>query len=417
MKNGIKMWPVVLYAVFSVIYFGGQRIVRQQGMEYKNFVTILGFIIFAVWTVILIAGLFINSGYIVKKKKGLDRIPGGWIGSGIVVTIIVCLVMISIGIAGYKKLGQEIEKDGMIEVTHSTVLGDYKSFWKTVNYFMRRPVQPYEQEVYGLLEKKYGMEFHYVTDDEGVAYYTPQDYPDIMVTVYGMNPIEDDFCEQYSSLKLEQAWKNLNAEYTDDYINVELKKVDSAWQFILSLKDNSAEEEYCRLGAKLIYLAQTDSFFDQFPGTLYLEFFANNNLMRAQVKFGEGEDYTEQELCEKIRSELTSILYSTEHTDIIREYARQIYEKYFMGESGDTYEEGIDAKGNFFADIGRKYRLVFDRESANGRCLLFALNSIDGTQLKEYYAVDKETGTIIPSGKRSYTDSGSEEYYKATGEY
>lgn len=417
MKKGIKMWPVVAYAVFAVIYFGMYRIVQEQGMTYRNWVTVWGFVIFAFWSVVLIAGLFIIGGYLVKDKKRLDRIPAGWIGVGIVATIICALVMIVAGAMRYEKLGRETVKDDLIVLTHSTVLGDYKSFWKPVGPLLRKPILSYDQEVYGALEEKYGIKFQTVTGDSGILCYTSRDYPDITVTVYGLNPLEDNFCEQYSALQFDKAWKNMDVEYTDDYIAMDFEKVDNAWQFLLLLKDRSAEEEYYRLGAHLINLVQKDRFFDKFPGTLDLEILVDDNVLREQVKFGEGKDYTEQELYEKIKSELTSVSYSADNSNGIREYARQIYEKYFEGESGVTFEEGMDAKGNFFADIGSKYRLVFDRESANGKCLLFALNSIDGTQLKEYYAVDKETGIVIPSGKRSYADAGSEEYYKATGEY
>lgn len=418
MKKGIKIWAFIVYVVFAAVYLGGNEILRHQGMEYRNWVTVLGFVIFACLTVILIAGLCISGGYIAKKKKGLSRVPKRWICIGIIMTIIGCIIMIAIGMTGYEKLGRETKKDDMIMVTHSTVMGDYHAFWKPVGPLLRRTVRSYDQEVYGALEQKYNMGFRPVDSDKGIASYISEEYPYITVTVYNLNPVEDDFCEQYSALQLEKAWKNPDTEYTDDFMEVDFGKVNDEWQFSLLLKDKSAEEEFYRLGAHLISLAQKDGFFDKFPGTLYMQALnTDESVAGINVKFGQGKDYTERELYNIIKADMDSAFYQAENIEKIQDCAVRIYEEYFMDNPGDTYAEGRDEKNRFFADISNKYRLVFDRESVNGKCLLFALYSIDENQLKEYYAVDKETGKITPGGKCSDADPGSEEYYKAAGEY
>ncbi|SES72995.1 hypothetical protein SAMN05216348_102114 [Olsenella sp. KH3B4] len=70
--------------------------------------------------------------------------------------------------------------------------------------------------------------------------------------------------------------------------------------------------------------------------------------------------------------------------------------------------------------------LIYDRESANGACALFALEScpvedygswsIDNASLLDEYAYVHETGQVIASGKTSWSDAGSQEYRDATGE-
>ena len=70
--------------------------------------------------------------------------------------------------------------------------------------------------------------------------------------------------------------------------------------------------------------------------------------------------------------------------------------------------------------------LIYDRESANGACALFALEScpvedygswsIDNASLLDEYAYVHETGQVIASGKTSWSDGGSQEFRDATGE-
>ena len=70
--------------------------------------------------------------------------------------------------------------------------------------------------------------------------------------------------------------------------------------------------------------------------------------------------------------------------------------------------------------------LIYDRESANGACALFALEScpvkgygswsIEEATLLDEYAYVYETGEVIASGKTSWSDAGTQEFRDATGE-
>ncbi|MCU6763695.1 Uncharacterised protein [uncultured Roseburia sp.] len=118
--------------------------------------------------------------------------------------------------------------------------------------------------------------------------------------------------------------------------------------------------------------------------------------------------------------------------DPYSEAARLIYDQ-ILKEKGCSFTEGFDAKGNTYYDLGLcgetigseekelSERLVFDRMSKNGKCYLYAVNGTEqdgqSTYLVEYYAVDLKTKSVIPSGKRSYAQTGSRKYQEATGEY
>lgn len=69
---------------------------------------------------------------------------------------------------------------------------------------------------------------------------------------------------------------------------------------------------------------------------------------------------------------------------------------------------------------GYQYLLVYDRISKNGSCKLFVLYRSSGDSsndvIVDMYAVEQETKKVIASGKRRWSDVGTKEYRKLTGE-
>lgn len=114
-----------------------------------------------------------------------------------------------------------------------------------------------------------------------------------------------------------------------------------------------------------------------------------------------------------------------------------LYEAVFETQ-GEPYEYGYNAKGNFYASLAdgsglpqggeqelrTERTVVYDRVSENGKCHLFVYYETyyneDGTEyataIRNTYAVDMDTGAVIPSQKQAWEDVGTEEYQAATGE-
>lgn len=116
--------------------------------------------------------------------------------------------------------------------------------------------------------------------------------------------------------------------------------------------------------------------------------------------------------------------------DSIEEAAKVIYEA-VLEKEGFSYEECYNAKGNLYIDLGSKtsdadngktyfYKLVYDRPSKNGACELFVLyRSAGGTSeevIENMYAVEIDTGKVIASDKKAWSDVGTKEYRELTGE-
>lgn len=117
------------------------------------------------------------------------------------------------------------------------------------------------------------------------------------------------------------------------------------------------------------------------------------------------------------------------------EAGRRIYETFLQPEAKATqFKICYNAKGYPYYDLGEDgtfaYTLLYDRDSKNGACMLYVLYQApydeakqnyasytdSACQIADIYAVVKETGEIIPSGRRHWEDVGSAEYREATGE-
>ncbi|WP_071705157.1 YcxB family protein [Murdochiella vaginalis] len=113
----------------------------------------------------------------------------------------------------------------------------------------------------------------------------------------------------------------------------------------------------------------------------------------------------------------------------IRNGALKIFDAYFAAK-GSTFRENYTAKGNAYfilqeSDAAITY-LQYDRDSQNGSCGLYVLwkasKTAEGSwsptdaQMQNTYAYEYRTGALAESGKTNWSDTGSEEYQKLTGE-
>lgn len=93
-------------------------------------------------------------------------------------------------------------------------------------------------------------------------------------------------------------------------------------------------------------------------------------------------------------------------------------------------EERYDAKGNSYyvmkEDASSLEYLAYDRDSKNGKCGLYVLYQVskdsDGSYspsdatIEDIYAYNYVSGVVVDSGRKSWSDAGSDEYRQMTGE-
>ena len=115
--------------------------------------------------------------------------------------------------------------------------------------------------------------------------------------------------------------------------------------------------------------------------------------------------------------------------EIIHEGFQAIYAQVFEPQGLSCFQ-GADAKGNerlVLSETSSQVEYVlFDRCSANEKCLLYvqyrASKDADGSwspadaQILDIYAYEEDSGAVVASGKKSWSDSGTQEYRDLTGE-
>lgn len=117
--------------------------------------------------------------------------------------------------------------------------------------------------------------------------------------------------------------------------------------------------------------------------------------------------------------------------------AQTIYDTIFAPQ-GKKCSFQYNAKGNLYLILDKGSReldgitvstqetLTYDRISQNGKCYLFVYyeehydsegNKLDSTSILNFYAVNLTTGQVTAADKTSWSDTASEAYCEATGEY
>lgn len=115
--------------------------------------------------------------------------------------------------------------------------------------------------------------------------------------------------------------------------------------------------------------------------------------------------------------------------EIIHEGFQAIYAQVFEPQGLSCFQDS-DAKGNerlVLSETSSQVEYVlFDRRSANEKCLLYvryrADKGADGSwapadaQIIDIYAYEEGSGAVVASGKKSWSDSGTQEYRDLAGE-
>jgi len=333
---------------------------------------------------------------------------------------------------------------------------EYRQTFQAVP-FQKDKMFSYEAEVYG---RDY-------RNGEPVAVSAVHRNLPIKVVLAGGYP-EDDYIEVLTAWYITEGCRELNIDrsmYTDQRGNMYL--------YLSGEEDIRAAAEDVQ---KLIDYAMQDEMFQNYRGTIRLstEFGSFDTIF---IPFGKtGEPQPDTEALEKlIREKYERILEDRRQFEVYEakqkkeqegfaesgltggegiangeteqdgqavseesEYAkeaRRIYEEVLIPqELGESFTVEYNAKGEEYyplsGDDVYHYTLIYDRDSGNGACRLYVLyrspydeesgsfySYTDSlTQIADIYAVVKETGEIIPSGRTAWSDVGNSEYREAVGE-
>lgn len=339
----------------------------------------------------------------------------------------------------------------LLVVNHSVGLSEaHYQCYRPVAFLLRTPCEFDIEQKAKYLKEKYGRTF--VVNGAEEVYDAA--HPELSVDVDWMGTYVED---NYIPLLWQKYWKEAYEELGLSRVYYVSLDVDGSCGWTnLELKNEADIPAFAEDASKLIqYVMEETDFFEDYPVYLYFYQGEGEDKITGTLPLGnvgkwhklEADYYKSPELvAERIKSEYAkglewlaeerkyeeewknqyeatsekeTFVTETQEDDVLRKEkaAKLIYDK-VLKEQGYTYMVMYNAKGNLYLDLGSGYTLVYDRTSKNSVCELFVLYKEEGDEqhILEMYAVEPETEQVIASGKRSWSDVGSEEYREATGE-
>lgn len=293
LKNMKIRWLTVLivYGIFVCLFFVGKHALESQGMEYREYVTCIGYLI--VWTVPWVCGLLAVIKF--HRQKMLREELTGWPAGGIAILVLYLLVMLLLsGIAcGYGLLNLRMEeKKGDILIVH------IPHFLQATETYYCDPVGPFARKEFiwdgerekKLLEQEYDMSFTLVEDASGNRSYIPEEYPQIQITIENPVPLQDNFAPALAAWYFEKTYEEqkLKTAYTSEAVS------GFKDQFYLTVNDRADLQSCAQDAAVLIEAACRDPFFDEHAGYLTCILKEGAFTHRATLYFGDYQPFEEE---------------------------------------------------------------------------------------------------------------------------
>lgn len=459
---------MIFYIVFTCTFFFAEKALGYYGLEYRTVTVVAGKSI--VWMIPWIAGIFLIRLW--NRKSAEKKGTTGWSALPLFCLILYLILMIFAsgiaGVMGLLRLRTEEKKDDVLLVTIPHFLQESEIYYcDPVGPFLRRPFQRDAEREKALLRQKYGMDFMLVEEDRHVRRYAPFKYPDVRVRISEPVPLQDDFGKKLADYYFQSAYDTEQMQTFREIEDISSNYADG--EFLLVISERSDIAQGARDAADLIAAAYKDPFFRKYEGWLTCVLRLDGQEHTETFYFGAHKPFDEDgtpydyyadyenvfpilenawmELEEEIRQQILDSAWDTdpdqekdwdeiqkrEEEQQMREYqeleesARILYET--LAGSGEGFEASYNAKGNLYVLLpsGETQRsITYDRISENGLCNLFALyeytidkngNRTSEPQMVDYYAVNITTGEVTASGKHMYSDSGTEAYHNATGEW
>lgn len=441
----------VITACVSILYVALSYFLSKTEYTFRTWISILGNVTAALILPLLLIIILLLSAY-----------EHNWKGRGILTGVMVAAyAFFGYWTVLFLVIGTEEEK----RLTESLLVTDEGGFLNGSHYVYYRPVAFLFKTPSGLtdeakveyLEKKYHREF--ITDPGRDGRLCDKEFSEVKVSVYlSDGELADDYVEGmvikylldgYEALGMKRGYfLSDNDRGRNGHLYMEFgnegdvpavsQDIEQLIVYVLDQTDffmdkNCSIRFYCKsskggiTGEIPFGKSNSAAGSCSIPNSEEIEnsiwevyrcFFDSSDMIR---RTEEGDDDQVQNIGENPELE----------TDYREKAARVLYDTFFAQE-GYSYKVCYNAKGNLYIDLGSKaaqefddgkiqyYRLVYDRPSKNGACELFVLyrssGESDSEVIVDMYAVESDTGRAIVSGKKTWSDVGTEEYREITGE-
>ncbi|MDE6846510.1 MAG: hypothetical protein K2J99_12210 [Lachnospiraceae bacterium] len=445
----------------SILYIALSELLTFTELSLRTWVNVMGQIILVLITPLMLVILILMLLY---RNKRIHRIIKIVCAVAAVFGYIFCAFYLFLFIL-FGTQEEKILTRHLLVTDESGFLGESNYvYYRPVAFFFKTPGEITNADRLEYLEKKYKKEF--VVNESGDAICDPE-FPEMEVSVYlTREELTDNYIEEmtlwyllqgYDELGIERDYYLLNLGTEDrDYMCL---RVDGRSDISVVAEDISEMIDYT-MDKEMADNAS--SIYQENLGRIYFSFGKDEQDYTGVIYFGgkergplvdieavvsiayqqefAGEDEQGQPLKEAHEryEDTTGRGYEEEDTpayieeepepDYREEAAKVVYDA-VLAKEGYSYEVCYNAKGNLYIDLGSKeseddktyyYRLVYDRPSKNGACELFVLyrsaGGMDEEVIEDMYAVEMNSGKVVISGKKAWSDVGTNEYRELTGE-
>lgn len=448
-------------ASISVLYIALAAFFSFTEVSFRAWADVLGQAVAALVTPLLLVTLLLLRLW--NNERLTDRCKLVII----LLTLFVCMggaMLVSLLIALNREEETALTKHLIVIEESYSVNDSHLRYYRPAGPFFKKADQLTDTDKVDYLCEKYGLEF--ILDEESGRIYEPL-HPEITVTVHQYRTFfTDDYMEELTFHYLKEGCEvlGLKQEYflsekgkgwsnNDFYlIGKNLGDLPALSKDILLLANycittnggDSEENIYHRYPGRIRY---GFSIQNEPPCCVYSYSFSYGQLNLDDIKEETLKSYQEELSFRKTRdqkaaaknedagntSEAAGANTSPDEEsevydpDYREKPAKMIYDA-FLAKEGFSYEVCYNAKGNFYLDLGSKeedgqlyhYRLVYDRPSKNGLCELFVLyraeEGADEEAIVDMYAAEPDTGEVVRSGRKAWSDVGTKAYRDLTGE-
>lgn len=455
--KGITLTSVCI----SVLYIALSAVLPFSAFSFRAWADTLGQVIAALVTPLLLVALVLTHLW---KSRRLTESPKAVIT---MLTVLVCMAG-AFFVCLLIVIGREDEtmltKNLIVIRTPYPKNDSHFTYYRPESLFFKKPTQITNADRADYLCEKYGLKF--IADEENGRIYESA-HPEIAVTVHQLGlSLTDNYMDELTFHYLKEGYEAL--ELKREYVLHEKGKGWSDNSFCLIGKNlgdlpslskdifllahycieanggDSEENIYRRYPGSIPYLfrerneavyrfSYTFQYGQINPDVIKKETLANyQDELAAHKKHREKESALQSQASENVPETEENIDTPTEEEesyepDYREKPAKMIYEA-FLAEEGFSYEVYFNAKGNLYIDLGSKeedgqiyhYRLVYDRPSKNGLCELFVLyrakEGSDDEAIVDMYAAEPDTGEVVRSGRKAWSDVGTKAYRDLTGE-
>ncbi len=461
----------IAYFIWLGLYCSGMLLCRVTELEYRMWVWILGnvslYFLFPLWLF-----FFWYRRHVRKSECRFFRHLAATIFTVLFLWwSYVCFITMVFSVREERYL-----LSGYIVVEHAWNLSpSYYELYKCRAFFFREKAVLDNDAKIRYLEKKYHQDFLEVPfDEEKMVFYdewnggcqeemvvVPSAHPELAVNVwFSKSDLGDDYTEILTDWYIAEGCRVLG-------INRSFH-MEEGERIRLHFYGGNDIEAAASDVQRLIRYVMQDEIFQKYNGMMRLSpenakpweyidisfgeidsyggrYEKDISLLEQRIEQGYGSILEDREAARAYEEEQDRMREATEQegaekTDDIQESeyakeARRIYEEVLAPKNiGEQFSIDYNARGGEYYPLGEDgnycYTLIYDRDSENKACRLYVLyrspyDQKGGgyysytdtmTQIMDIYAVAKETGEIVPSGKKKWSDTGSKAYRGITGE-